>query len=51
MFCVGPAVSDHAQLPAALTTGTVAVDGDRRVVERLVNGVAVPDPAPAGTRR
>jgi DNA-binding HxlR family transcriptional regulator len=43
-------LGDHGQLAAALKTG-MAVDGDRRVVDRLINGVAVPDPAPAGTRR
>jgi hypothetical protein len=30
---------------------TMAVDGDQRVVQRLINGVAVPDPAPMDTRR
>jgi hypothetical protein len=41
----------HEQLRAALKTATVAVDGDRQVVQRLVDGVVVPDPAPAGPRR
>ncbi|HEY4464454.1 MAG TPA: alkyl sulfatase C-terminal domain-containing protein [Streptosporangiaceae bacterium] len=44
-------LGDHEELPAALKAATVAVDGDRRVVQRLVSGVAVPEPAPAGARR
>ncbi len=43
-------LGDHDRLRAALKT-TMAVDGDRRVVDRLINGVAIPDPAPIGARR
>jgi DNA-binding HxlR family transcriptional regulator len=37
-------IGDHAQLPAALDT-TMTVDGDPRVVRRLINAIAVPEPA------
>jgi DNA-binding HxlR family transcriptional regulator len=43
-------LGEHHRLPDALDT-TMAVDGDQRVVQRLINGVAVPDPAPMDTRR
>jgi hypothetical protein len=28
----------------------MAIDGDRRAVDRLINGVVIPDPALIGTR-
>jgi hypothetical protein len=41
---------EHDRLPHAMDT-TMAVDGDQRVVQQLVNGIAVPDPASMDTRR
>jgi DNA-binding HxlR family transcriptional regulator len=42
-------LGDHDQLPAALTA-SLAIEGDRRVVHRLINGVVIPGPPPAGSR-